>query len=1364
MSVKQYLFLFLFLNTQFFNLNITTLIAQDSYTPKFENPFNESWRWHTYPELLGKGCRVIAEEKNGNIWFGITGGVLRYDGLKWDYFQIGKDSSNIPIVSLLVAQNGTIYAASSDGISKYNGVSWNIISLNLEYGDPIEYPYNKIPMFESADHSIWIGSKQGALRIRDGKIFLYRNDKIFNHNEILHLDLDNLKPFDIYSINQDREGYIWFGLRNGEIFKISYNDISDNVSPQWKRIDLQDKYLKIKYPQIEFDGQGNTYVASGANNGGLNIYNGSRWSQTKFKEKYQVDDNFTDIIELHNGKIVVAGIGRIYIGDLNGWQMYENPNAPFASNRLILYQSTSEDLWILGLNNEVWTIDLSSDNWTTLLGLNFQTEDRDGNQWFTSYDSKIVRLNITSKKWSEFNSKHGVIDSPVRLFTSNDGIIWVAGSDNKIAATAYYDGRNWIKQTHPTLGWSIDRRATFEAEDGSLWFGSCTDVITAKGQKGGLVSYTNFNRISGEIKYEYHHPNETFRLISIYGFGETKGKIWAGQLGFYNYDLSDHIWRKVVDHRGLDKSFIDCLDSTPNGDLWVGTRTEGVFWRNIKNEEWRQFTTANGLSSNTIITIYVEDDNNIWVATDKDISHFDGKSWTQNVFTGNFKSNRDGISINRTKDGGLWINQNPPIWYRKALYNEALPQNLESSFKTIKYHQDKIAPETEITFSQERISDPGNVILSWTGNDPWKSTSNSNLKYSYRIDTNGWSEFTSETSNIFLELEAGEHSFQVRARDLDFNVDETPAQVTFYVEPPIWLQSWFILQIFFFLATITFFMIYLYHRNSIIKEISETKARLFENISHELKTPLTLILGSLEKVLKYPLLNEEVIEPLNRANRNSHRLLRLVNQVLDFRKMEAGQLKFKPKKGDIISFLREEVAVFEEAVKSKNINLTYNSTIEELVIWFDPDKIEKIIFNILSNGLKYTPADGSIDVKVLIKDSNKVRTITPVKSHNIKFNRWIQIYIKDTGIGISKRNLEKVFKRFYQAKENSKAAVGGTGIGLSVAKEMARVHFGKIDVQSEEGKGTTFILQIPLIEETQLLLADIEEKIEISDYLKTKYPEREDDEKMLKIEDEDSQKEKMDKILVVEDNVDMREFIKDELKNEYRVFEACNGEQGFNEALKINPELILSDIMMPNIDGIEFCGKIKSDERTSHISVILLTAKTSQESKIEGLETGADDYLTKPFYADELRLRIKNIINFRKEYREKFGKSLELEPSKISITSVDEKFVKKAIAIIEENISDPDFNVEKFSRLIGMSRVGLYSKLKSISNYSVQEFIYLIKLKRAAQLLSESGMSVTEITFEIGLKNLSHFSKLFKDHYGKSPKAYMNEHAIKKAK
>jgi signal transduction histidine kinase/DNA-binding response OmpR family regulator len=1326
-------------------------VSGKTYTPEYVEPLSEQWRWQNFPELSGKGPRCMVEEKYGVLWFGVNGGVIKYDGVNWDFYSLAKDSSDTPVIALCVSKDGIIYAGTTDGLYKYENSIWEAVPIKLDFGDEADFPHNKIPMLATEDKSVWIGTREGLLRIKNNEMTLYTERRLYNNFE------EALPPFDIYSICEEKPGTFWIGLRDGRIYKCSFKDSQMDSTPAWRRIDVDKGYVKATFPMIERNSRGQVFIVSGKGTGMLNVYKDKKWEQQSFKDRFGVDDKHTSVLKLKDGSVLVAGLGRVFIFKSNKWRMFENPALPFPPNRLVVYQTKNEGLWVIGVSNEVWRIDLSYKRWITIKDLLFQTEDHNGNKWFIRSDGVVVKSDSLMKEWITYDRSDGLMELASVIFVTKRGVVWAGGSHKQSAATAYFNGEKWIKQLNPQLGWGIDRRAVYETNKGSLWFGSCTDPFFEKGQIGGLIEYTfKGDGDDGKIDYNYHYADDNFKLRSIYGMGETKGNIlWAGQLGFYSYNQSTHIWKKITEPHGLDENFVDCISTSSYGDLWVGTRTNGLFCLNNKTGKWEHFTIKNGLSSNTIVNILTEKNGSVWVATDRDIAYFDGKNWTGKAFSGFFKPKMDGIAIKSTKDGSIWINQNPPAWYRIPLYNEALSKEALAGFKTVRYTLDKMPPETFITFSQERIAQPGNVILSWSAVDPWKYTTTEQIQYSYRIDDNPWSPFTNKTNEIFLAVPDGNHTFEVRARDLDFNVDLTPEKIEFYVIPPIWKQTWFILLILFFLSIILFFIIYLYQRNKIIYQISETKSRLFANISHELRTPLTLIIGPLEKALASPLLNKEILSLLNLANKNCHRLLRLTNQVLDFRKIEANQLKFEPAHGDIIEFLREEVNVFNESAESKKIELQFETNLNELYILFDKDKIEKIIFNLMTNALKYTNSRGSILVKVSLKNCKEEKSIEFNSHGPIKFNKNLEIVVSDTGIGIPQEDIPKIFDRFYQIEGHSKTAVGGTGIGLSIVKELVRIHFGEINVESCLGKGTTFIIKIPVLEEDIAERKEQEQVFEEPDVPKLKAVEKE----LPDLEKIANQLDKQrSKILIVEDNEDMRKYITGELENEYRLIEAVDGYDGFQKAIQFGPDLIISDIMMPRMDGIDFCKKIKTNEETSHIALIMLTARSSQKNKLEGLETGADDYITKPFNSNELLLKIRNIIERQNKFREKFNSSLQLEPSNVKITSVDQKFLKRVIEIIEDNLDNPEFNVEMFSRLVGMSRVGLYNKLKALTNHSVQEFIFVIRLKRAAQLLKESGMSITEITYQVGFKDPSHFSKLFKKQYGMSPKAFMKEH------
>jgi signal transduction histidine kinase/DNA-binding response OmpR family regulator/ligand-binding sensor domain-containing protein len=1336
-------------------LGIINVFPSQSYKPKIVEPITEFWRWQNFLELSGKGCQCMTEDKNGCLWFGINGGVTRYDGFHWKEYTLVKDEQDVSIVVMLTCSDGTIYAGSSSGVFFFKDEVWSKLPIKLNFGDKDDFPYNRFPIIELKDKSILIGSKKGVVQLKDGKMLLF-NDKLSVQLDYANSDskieqVQTQSAFDVYSMTEDKNGSIWMALRDGRIYKTQINNICS-----LERIDNKGGYTLAQYPIIKITSSGKIIIVSGQNDGGININEGNSWRHLRVKKLFGIEEIQNDIIELADHSICVSGIGRVFILKNNTWKVYERPKLPFPSNRLRLFQTNGEKLWVIGLGNDVWRIDLSDKKWTTFTDLSFQAEEANGNKWFITVDGNVVKTDASMKIWTEYTKADGLIDAPVTVFITSKGEVFACGSDNNIAATAFYNGKNWDKQIHPKLSWGIDRRAILEARDGSLWFGTCSDFNSDKGQLGGFVKYTRVNNSSKNVfSFEYIPNDNDFRLYGVYGVGQTADdNIWAGQLGFYNYNPSSKVWKKITSPAGLGQNFVDCMQTAQDGNLWVGTRTNGLFFLDYKKGNWTQYTTLNGLSSNTILSILTLSTGNVWIATDRDVSHFDGKTWANSVFSGFIKFRRDGIMLKSTKDGSLWINQNPAIWFRKTQYGENLRERYSEDFKTVRYHPDNFPPETVITFSMDKVAQPGNVILSWNGNDQWKFTPSDQIQYSYRFDDEEWSAYSRKTSEIFLSLPSGSHTFEVRARNLDLNVDPTPAKVSFYVIPPITGQPWFILLIFSFLSIIASFIIYLYHRNKIIQELSETRARLFTSISHELRTPLTLIMGPLVKILKSVEIKPELKQPLSLMERNCQRLLRLINQILDYRKIEVGQLKFEPSKGDIVDFIREEFLSFSVLADSKKIDFRFRTTIDKLEIWFDPDKIEKIMFNLISNALKFTPAGKAVMVEIRHNTIQKEKVIQLDQHKIYKVNNWVELLVGDTGVGIPNNYLDKIFDNFFQVQNNSSTASGGTGIGLAVAREMVKIHFGEISVESALGIGTTFKVRIPLMNRDMIEGIIHHETINKSEFIKPVSVEKNEPDIPV---NQTQTKNQKDKLLIIEDNADMRRYIRDELITEYNVEESIDGEEGFEKALSYGPDIIISDIMMPNMDGIELCRKIKTDERTSHIAVILLTARSSQESMINGLENGADDYLTKPFNREELLLRIHNMMETRKKIRVKFTKGIKVEPKQIAITSVDQKLMEKAIDIIEQHMDDSDFSVETFSSLIGMNRVSLYHKIKSLTNLSTREFFTVIRLKRSAQLLKESGMSVTEIAYQVGFKDPSHFSKLFKKQFGVSPKEFIKE-------
>lgn len=520
-----------------------------------------------------------------------------------------------------------------------------------------------------------------------------------------------------------------------------------------------------------------------------------------------------------------------------------------------------------------------------------------------------------------------------------------------------------------------------------------------------------------------------------------------------------------------------------------------------------------------------------------------------------------------------------------------------------------------------------------------------------------------------------------------------------------------------------------------LHELDMMKLKFFTNISHEIRTPLTLIIGPLEKILKQDLPKAEIKDNLKLVNRNAKNLEKLISQLLDFRKLEAGNLKLDLVEGDIVEFTRTIVHSFNDLALEKQVKLRFNTLKKQLFTSFDPDKIEKILNNLLSNAFKFTEAGGHVSVNLsLIFD-----TEDDDFSVSEKEKQFIEFVVKDSGRGIPSGNLNKIFQRFFQSDDTAKDS--GTGIGLALVKELVTIHKGNIFVASKPGKGTKFTVRIPFLPAFSKTVE--EEKSEPVSFEKPALQLHEE-----VVQPVENLHSKI--MLVVEDNADVRQFIAGHFSSMFRIVEARNGEEGWEKALEHIPDIIISDVIMPNVNGYEFCERVKNDERTSHIPVLLLTALHSKDHEIKGITTGADDYITKPFDLSVLQAKVENMLSIRESLKEKFSRNVILEPSNVEITSPDERFLRKALEVVEENISDCDLDIETFSEKVGVSRMQLYRKLHALTNMTVKEFIRHIRLKRATQLLVQNKMNVSEVAYEVGFKDLSHFRKCFKREYGMS--------------
>jgi signal transduction histidine kinase/DNA-binding response OmpR family regulator len=624
-----------------------------------------------------------------------------------------------------------------------------------------------------------------------------------------------------------------------------------------------------------------------------------------------------------------------------------------------------------------------------------------------------------------------------------------------------------------------------------------------------------------------------------------------------------------------------------------------------------------------------------------------------------------------------------------------------------------------------------------------------------------WIDIGNSRRANYTNLDPGDYVFKVIGSNSDGVFNTIGKELKIKILPPYWKTNWVRFLVLIAILSL-FYIIYLFiinreklkhqlvfERQSARKfqEVDRLKHQFFMNISHEIKTPLSLITGPLNQLLANGAVDEKERNLLTIIERNTKNLSKLVSQLLDYRRLETGNLKLNLKQGNLVIFVQEIVNSFSTIALEKNVSLDFQVYQKSLFLSFDEDKIEKILNNLISNAIKYTLPGGNITVTLSLVLANEIEenntyipSFDPEKS---EYQTYVKLAVADTGVGIPDGQTSRVFDRFRRIDNKEITDSSGVGIGLALAKDLVKLHNGFIKVKSKVGKGSKFTVLIPYYNADENVITT--ESIPNID--NTVYDENRHIDGEHKISNKPY-------LLVIDDNPDIREFIKTQFEPEYKVFEARNGKEGWDSALEHVPDIIIADVMMPLMNGNELCRKLKADERTSHIPIIMLTALSSPEHQMAGIDSGADDYLTKPFDVALLKAKTDNILAIRKALREKYSKEILLRPRDIVLANPDEKFIKKLVQIVEKNIAKSELDVDLLAKNVGVSRTQLFRKISALTNMTPKELVRDIRLKRAAQLLSQNILNINEVALEVGISDISYFRKLFKEKYGMNASEY----------
>jgi signal transduction histidine kinase/ligand-binding sensor domain-containing protein/DNA-binding response OmpR family regulator len=1296
---------------------------------------------------------AIKEDNKGYLWFGTSGGgVSRYNGVSFTHFTEKEGLIYNYISSILEDHHGNLWFGTAEGVSMYDGESFTQFTEKEGLGRNFVRA-----LLEDRNGNIWFGTWGAGLILYDGKTITHFTVK------------EGLSNNNIFSMAEDINGNIWIGTQGG--VSMYDGDVFTHFTHKEGLI-----FNVVWY--VQADSHGNLWFGT---NGGVSMYDGR--SFTNYRETNGLYRNFVQaMLEDSHGNLwlgdVIGGVTRY---DGMSFRHYGDKEG-FDNNEILYIQEDSHgNLWFgtagsgVRIYNPRGFENPRNEDWN-YSAVSCIIEDSHANLWF-GYSGLGVGM-FNGEVFNRYGSDEGIGTNFMgSLLQDRNGNLWF-GTDN--AGIVMYNGKSFT-QFFPEDGY-LRNEIYYSIEpdrNDNLWFGTW---------RIGVIKFDG-KRFTHYTEKEGFSTNNNIRSI----IEDRHGNLWFGTLGAGVCTYNGQGFTNFTEKEGLSDNFVLCMLEDSRGNLWIGTENGGA--NMISKDSVTYYTVKEGLSSNSVRSLVEDNNGNIWMGTTKGLNclAFGSESDTYRVncnlpviYRFDEQDGLQGISfINNV----ALLDSKNHFWWRTNKCLTIMDMNdfklpmeapsdmrldrIEINGKFIDYRHPGNNFNDKVQFSgvEKFYNYPLNLKLPYKYNRltfyysaiDWSAPDK--IKYSYRIDGLGdsWSEPSEETKADYRNLPSGKFTLKVCAIGAAQKWSE-PFEYTFTVYPP-WWYSWWAYVIY---GSI-FILFMLQFRRSLLKraklktaveieriekekvqELDQMKSRFFANISHEFRTPLTLILGPIEGLLKK---KSKVIEvksdELGIIHRNAKRLQQLINQLLDIAKLETGKVTLQVSKGNLTEQIRAIVLSFLSLAESRNIIYKYDLPDNPDLVYFDRDKLEKIVTNFISNAFKFTDTGGEVSValKYIIASGQGIA-------------EFVQISVRDSGKGIPPDQIEKIFDRFYQVASSDTREHEGTGIGLSLTKELTDIYRGEIKVESEPGKGSLFTVVLPVSrehfkpDEIVESIADKRKSIEIQ-------PEAifasDSDSSEIKAGQTIGTDSERPVILIVEDNADLRNYISGNLNEQYRILEAENGKKGLDSAIESIPDLVISDLMMPEMDGMEMCDRLKKDTRTNHIPIIMLTAKADRESKLEGLEMGADDYIIKPFDAEELQVRVRNLIEQRKKLRERYRKEFLSDPAGHEIHPPEDEFLARLMDCMNKHLEDPEFSVKQLGDELHLSHTQLYRKVLSLTDHTPNEYIRNTRLKMAARMFLEGQTNITSVLYTVGYNSPSYFTQNFKELFGLNPSEYIRK-------
>ncbi len=1274
--------------------------------------------------LAGNDVRVLYfDTLESALWVGTYEGLSKYIA-KVDSFQnysVGEGLSSNSIRSIFRDSRGRLWVGAANGLNLYQAETSSFVTIPLHFSG--RFPLGVNALYEDEKGDLLLGMGHGLYRLKEKTTDSFEVDPLFTDKP----GEDALPDYNVQSLIRDHAGNLWVGTQAGGVYR--YHPGNKQLKVYQHKTNDPHSLSNNSVRSMAVSPEGAIWVGTFV---GLNKY-------------LPQEDHFQHFLkqDFHPGSLSNSSIravffdqrGGLWLGTYHGGVNYYDP----ALSRFRNYEH------------------LPSKNSLSHNVVSSFVEDEKGNFWIGTEGGGLNYFDRASGDFTAFqyepDQTNSISGNNVKTLLKDGQKLWIGTFVEGINCLDLRTMRFQHYKHEPNKPQSLSSNNvySFLKENDRLWaltYGGGLNVLDLQSKQ--FYSYQNDSRDTNTIS------SDNGRVL----LKDSRHRLWVGTEYGLNLVLRDSISDLDLKFRRfLDNTKVYALFEDRSGILWIGTFSSGLYAFNPYTFEFQQYTEADGLPGHTIFGILQDAEGRLWLSTNNGLSKFDIRN---KVFTNyNFSNGLQNLEFNfnahyEAESGELLFggtNGFTLFHPSEIIPNDYSPPlvftDLKVYNKKVNVMEDNRLLEKVLNHSNELTFKYNEAIFS-IGVSALDYFNPSTIQYAYKLEglDNDWNYTVGRTEPSYTIQRPGTYVFRVKATNSDGVWNENERRLKITVLPPPWLSMWaYMIYALLIIGAIYGVWFFMRLRNRLHleqlakqqqKELNEMKLRFFTDITHEFRTPLTLILGPLDELMqKYA--SNGIHKQLQSVERNAQRLLKLVNQILTFRKLESDHEPVSASRGDIVFFIRQIFLFFEDTARQRGINYTFHSTEPEQELWFDYEKLDKVFFNLLSNAFKFTPDKGAISVNILKKRDR------------------IQISVRDNGNGIKKELHEQIFRRYYEKVAVATSNVKGSGIGLALSKQMVELHHGKLWVESEIGEGATFWVEIPIGKEhfkaneitdrqlpMQNVLANMEDaEIKSPDFSWLEEPAQQ-------------APEDAPLILVVEDNEEVLQYVQSIFQQCYRIETAVNGLEGLKKAKQLNPTLIISDIMMPEMDGIAMCEKLKLDIKTSHIPIILLTARSAQLFKNEGLDTGADDYITKPFNPDELRLRVRNIIQGRQTMRQKFVRVMNLELKEITVTSADKEFLDRAMEVAEKHIDNTRFTAEQFAYELAVSRPLLFTKIKALTDQTPNNFMKTLRMKRAAQLLETRKLNVSEVAYKVGFRDARYFSKCFQKHFNQTPSEYMN--------